>query len=345
MGGFVFDTSREDEIASTTEKPAESSTANTRDERNVPTLTAFIYIMQHFPHIIPDISEESITDRAESSNIRKALLIFQVGWFCISCISRIAQRLPLSLFEVSTAAHGFYTLLTIFVWLSKPLNIAEGTAMRGEEAREVYALLQCSGTEYMEARRMASAEDFSTSTHRGKQWRVVLAASALRHNLSDSEEPPIFPFQNPSRLSIPGSYMASGPNIRPGWRFIAIAISPVVYGLIHLLGWSINFPTPWEGRLWRICSIAVLCSGFAFTFWVQTVMKLPHPMKARDSVIGVRVLIVFMLAFLWAILIVLILLAYILASGFLLVESFRQLFFLNPAAYQLASWSVYWPHF
>lgn len=38
------------------------------------------------------------------------------------------------------------------------------------------------------------------------------------------------------------------------------------------------------------------------------------------------------------------LISYILASGFLLVESFRQLF-LDAAAYQLPSFSNYWPHF
>ena len=38
-------------------------------------------------------------------------------------------------------------------------------------------------------------------------------------------------------------------------------------------------------------------------------------------------------------------LVYIPASGFLLGESFRQLFFLDLAAYQVPSWSNYWPHF
>ena len=37
-------------------------------------------------------------------------------------------------------------------------------------------------------------------------------------------------------------------------------------------------------------------------------------------------------------------LAHILALGFLLAESFRQLFFLEDAAYQIPTWSNYWPH-
>jgi hypothetical protein len=91
---------------------------------------SFVYIMKHFPEIIPDIPEESITG---SSNLRKALLIVQVGWFCTNCASRLIQRLPLSLLEVSKAAHAFCALLVYFVWWSKPLNIAEGGTIRGEK--------------------------------------------------------------------------------------------------------------------------------------------------------------------------------------------------------------------
>ena len=36
---------------------------------------------------------------------------------------------------------------------------------------------------------------------------------------------------------------------------------------------------------------------------------------------------------------------YLITAGFLIVESLRQLFYLEPAAYDLPSWSNYWPHF
>ena len=86
---------------------------------------ALIYIMKHFPHLITDVSEDTILDRAQSNCISKALLIVQVGWFCANCASRLIQHLPLSLLEVSTAAHALCTLLTYVVWWSKPLNIPE----------------------------------------------------------------------------------------------------------------------------------------------------------------------------------------------------------------------------
>jgi len=71
MGGFSFD------IPTSNDAGEPSTTSSTR--RYVLRGNCVVYIMQHFPDIIPDISEESITDRAESSPLSKALLVVQVG--------------------------------------------------------------------------------------------------------------------------------------------------------------------------------------------------------------------------------------------------------------------------
>ena len=55
----------------------------------------------------------------------EGLLVWQVLWFCINCGTRLAQRLPLSLLEVSTIAHGASTLLTYCFWWKKPFNVRE----------------------------------------------------------------------------------------------------------------------------------------------------------------------------------------------------------------------------
>ncbi len=79
--------------------------------------------------IIPKLQVHltSITDRSKSTSLGKALLSVQVAWFCLTCASRLAQRLPLSLLEVSTLAHGVCTLASYAVWWFKPLNIDEPT--------------------------------------------------------------------------------------------------------------------------------------------------------------------------------------------------------------------------
>jgi hypothetical protein len=153
---------------------------------DVPKINTLMYIMEHFPHIITGITEDYILDQAASSSLSKALLIIQVAWFCTNCASRLFQGLPLSLLEVSTAAHSFCTLLTYFVWWSKPLNVAAPTLLREKEAREVYALLKCSDYEYDKALEVAqkrAAGDSSMPTGPYGSEKIVLAAGALQHLL------------------------------------------------------------------------------------------------------------------------------------------------------------------
>ena len=291
--------------------------------------------MKHFPHIITDITEDSILDRAASSGLNKALLIVQVAWFCTNCASRIFEGFPLSLLEVSTAAHAFCTLLTYFVWWSKPINVAAPTLMREKEAREVYALLKCSHSEYGRALEMArkkAAGDSSTPTGPHGTEKIILAANALQHLLPYPERPPNF-FRHRDPTPVPGTLVnqSSSPI---GSMFTIMAIPPVIYGLVHFLAWNDHFPTPLERLLWRVTSSVVTGSGLVLVSWIYFLSWLSSNKLISQStqrVLGDSIGLI------------IIPFVHVLASGFLVVESFRQLFFLDPAAYQLPSWSTYWP--
>ena len=331
MGGFAFYASYDDD----TPKSFFEISTNPRCAIDVPKFHTLIYIMKHFPHIITDIPEDYILDQAASSGLSKALLIVQVAWFCMNCASRLSQRLPLSLLEVSTAAHAFCTLLTYFVWWSKPLNVATPTLLREKEAREVYALLKCSDNEYGDALEMArkwAAGDPSTPTGPHGSEKIVLAAGALQHLLPTPERPPRFStFYSRGRMLAPGAEGTESRNAKL-FQDMSIAISPILYGLVHLLAWSDQFPTPLEWQLWHVSSIVVTCSGLVEVLLMLFYDKwLDERSRILDGIAPVLFLVVP--------------LAHVLASGFLIVESVRQLLFLDDAAYQLPAWSNYWPHF
>ena len=91
MGGFAFYGPYGDESLNIDESLFEIST-NPRNTVEAPDSATLIYIMEHFPHIITDITEEYILDRAESSGLSKALLIFQVGWFCTNSPWSLEKR-------------------------------------------------------------------------------------------------------------------------------------------------------------------------------------------------------------------------------------------------------------
>jgi len=328
MGGFAFYGSDMGGIPTVEESLADLST-NPRFVVEVPNFETLTYIIKHFPQIITDTDEETILDRAESSSLGKAVLIVQVVWFCTNCTSRLIQRLPLSLLEVSTAAHAFCTLLTYFVWWSKPLNVATPTIMRGEKAREVYALLKCEHEEYEEALEMARKRARGYPSRLTGREKIILAANALQHLLPNPQEPPRhrYRFLGHRPNMVPGALgRESGSNMF--YEFIARAVCPVLYGVIHFLAWNEQFPTPLERVLWRVSSVVVTCSG------------IPLSVASEDLIGFSSAIFVGMTVFT----LLLIPTAYVVSSGFLLVESLRQLFFLDPAAYQLPSWTNYWPH-
>jgi ABC-type nitrate/sulfonate/bicarbonate transport system permease component len=114
-----------------------------------------------------------------------------------------------------------------------------------------------------------------------------------------------------------------------------MAVSPILYGLVHFLAWDDQFPTLQERLLWRVSSFVVTFSGlmgFAAAIFIGWSVEVFKFLKPAIEVLAALTLVV------------MIPLVHVLASGFLIAESFRQLFFLDPAVYQLPSWSNYWPH-
>ena len=322
MGGFAFYINNHGATSSVEESLFELS-SNPDYVVHVPTWKTCMYLVEHFPDIFTDTPEEFIFERAKASSLSKALLIVQVGWFCTNCASRLLQRLPLSLLEVTTAAHAFCTLLTYFVWWSKPLNVMTPTIIKGKKAREMNALLTCNFVEYSRALEMAkkmAGGDSSMRTEGNKKDEIVLAANILQHHLT-AKRLSHFPVYNDDDPLYPGSHENSW-----GHEWITVAISPILYGLVHFLAWSDNFPTLLEGLLWRASSLVVTCSGLIGTLVVISLERA----NIADTFVSIIVATGGI--------------AHVLASGFLIGESFRQLFFLDPAAYQLPSWSNYWPH-
>ena len=336
MGGFAFYGSFDDNSSNVEESLFQISTDPSQTVE-VPKFDTLIYIMKHFPHIITDITEEYILDRAASSSLSKALLIVQVAWFCMNCASRLFEGLPLSLLEISTAAHALCTLLTYFVWWSKPINVAAPTIMREKKTQEVYALLKCSNEEYDKAleiaeKRAAGDSSAQTGPHRSSE-KLVLAANALQPLLPNPERPPSsLRFNSRRHRLVPGAF--ENKLLDEFAELVTMSTSPILYGVVHFLAWNGHFPTPLESSLWRVSSFVVTFSGMVVLSGVFVFVRLEH-----NNIISERTLDMFTLITT----IIILPIAYFLASGFLVAESIRQLFFLDPAAYQLPSWSPYWP--
>ena len=117
---------------------------------------------------------------------------------------------------------------------------------------------------------------------------------------------------------------------------------PAAYGLPHLLGWSATFPTHVEQVLWRTAALVVAASGWLVWSFGGLLVLIDRAvghwfgwMTVRDVTRNVVQMVVIPVA----------VVSYVSASGYLLVESFKQLFALPPGAFQLPSWANSIPHF
>jgi len=228
------------------------------------------------------------------------------------------------------------------MWSLKPLNIATPTLLREKDAQEVYALLKCSHEEYDEALEVAvkrAEGDSSAPTGPHVSAKIVLAANALQHLLPTPERPPLQSgFKEPGIMLVPGSFSNHSPRENFAWVF-AMVISPITCGSIYFLAWHISFPTPLERLLWRASSFVVTFSGlvgYTMLYAFERLGSLCESYLGFDNTPG---LIFQKLAHIMSLMTPAV---HTVASGFLIAESLRQLFFLNPTAYQLPSWLKMW---
>ena len=130
MGGFVLQDPHEE---------SDDSYLPAWQSSGVLTPDGVRFLMEHEPALVPDLPLHDIMERSKADSLAKALLIWQILWFCLSCINRATHHLPLSLLEVSTIAHAVCALLTYVAWWKKPKDIGQPTVITGDGARELGA--------------------------------------------------------------------------------------------------------------------------------------------------------------------------------------------------------------
>lgn len=154
------------------------------------------------------------------------------------------------------------------------------------------------------------------------------------------------------------------PRIWPGEAAVALGlgVAACLYGGIHALAWSAYFGSATEQLLWRI-SACVVMGGLPVMFAIATVMDRyeswantgHHDMifdayliatlgpsttrfrKGRENT-GLKIIVPALIMF------GAVLLAYVLARAYLIVECFMQLSHLPADAYKVPQWSAYFPH-
>jgi len=112
----------------------------------------------------------------------------------------------------------------------------------------------------------------------------------------------------------------------------AVVMSPVVFGLPHVLAWNAIFPRYAELILWRTSTVAVMWTGAleVILFWSGLLLQLHLHANVVAPMVGLLPRIP--------------LLIHAIASTYLTVQSVRQFFFLPDDVFKVPSFSNYLPH-
>ncbi|MCJ1478093.1 hypothetical protein MMC13_006768 [Lambiella insularis] len=110
-------------------------------QRSTLTANGVSLLFKHEPQMVPDISEEEVKDKSKGSSFTKLIACIQAAWFCLSCVARLSQRLPISMLELNTFAHALCTLIVYVLWWRKPLDIEQPLVLREDHLRPLLAYM------------------------------------------------------------------------------------------------------------------------------------------------------------------------------------------------------------
>ena len=88
-----------------------------------------------------DLLDQDIKDKSKADILAKGLVILQVAWIYVQCISRKAAGFPLTPLEIHTLVHAACALIMFALWFRKPLDVGAQSLVINENLRDAIALL------------------------------------------------------------------------------------------------------------------------------------------------------------------------------------------------------------
>lgn len=79
--------------------------------------------------LVVDTSDSTIEDKSKADHYTKDIVILQVSWMFLQCITRYIQELPVSTLEMHTLVHAVCAIFMYLFWWCKPLNIRDPTVL------------------------------------------------------------------------------------------------------------------------------------------------------------------------------------------------------------------------
>ncbi|TDL15019.1 hypothetical protein BD410DRAFT_856986 [Rickenella mellea] len=279
----------------------------------------------------PKISKEDIEDKSKGDIISKGFVIIQTTWFVLQCIARGVEGLAITELELVTLAFAVLNLATYALWWNKPLNVQRSIPVRLSDEGHV-------------SNQAIKEEEVHGMFNRAAQRIIELWSSQFWERI-------LLPKSPSGAMTADGfttgakkvSSFYAGDRGHDVWNAtLPSAAFAVIFGAVHCIGWSFEFPSHVHEILWRTCSLVITCMPVAMVSLVKLIHILLGIRDRRDDIAadvseifrnGVGVMAGIILPIL-----------YVVARMILLVESFLLLKSLPPGAFQTVQWTTFIPH-
>ncbi|KAI9868524.1 MAG: hypothetical protein M1813_005968 [Trichoglossum hirsutum] len=199
--------------------PGGGAEAQQRKTGYVDANTIELLIRQGHLGVYDLVRREDIEDKGKADIFIKMLAIVQTLWFVLQCIARFIQHLSVTTLEVSALAYVPCTVIVVFFWWHKPMNVNEPTRLKLQSVPSP-----------------------------GPSRFIEIFQSAWGQGL-DVVPYPRFPLVEKSTGVISSAlYAMNRWDSLPGVFFI-------VFGGIHCIAWNFFFESPQQRLTWRIFGV------------------------------------------------------------------------------------------
>jgi hypothetical protein len=250
-----------------------------------------------------EFSTAAVQDKSKANAFNKAVASIQIFWFFSQLLGRLASNITISLLEWFTLAYVICAFFMYGFWWHKPFDVQTplliypDPSLSAEQTLELkHSLLKCSEDR--------DERDDNITDLLGLEVEKELNTMTIRDV--------VWIDQFPIHIL----------------RTISIAISTVLFGSCHLLGWNYPFPTTSETYLWRVASISCVCIPSAI---LLLALLGAHHMSGLSNKLESGALVVLCIM-------------YIVVRLFLLFEVFFALRSAPPEIYKAVPWAQYIPH-
>lgn len=256
-----------------------------------------------FLHSLPFITMDEMKEKSKADGFSRAVAIFQILWMAIQTIARKTRGIPISPLEVAVMAFAASAIIIYAFNADKPKGVGTPTTLlryKGEIPEHI---------RYTLAHR--SEHNSSGLTELIAFFKRLFFGKSGERRLDHP---------------VPNSYSRGSQGIASNFtgNFEGLIVGGVVFGAVHITAWNFEFPTKAELILWRVASLWCTASVLVFFF----IYSLSFFSERLGGLVGAVEML----------LIVLIVVLYILARLFLIIEIFRTLCFLPPGAY-VTTWT------